>query len=382
MSRTSIQSYKMTRTIVLSGLCITVLLGSTAVEALAAAGSFALTGSLNTARYGHTATLLPNGDVLVAGGLGVNGSYAPLASAEIYNQATGKWTVTSSMSVGRMAFTATLLPNGEVLVAGGSTYAASCFATAELYNPSTGQWKPTGSMAQPRCLHVATLLTSGDVLVAGGVESDFGLQRTVATAELYNPSTGVWQTTGSLNVARVTAAALLQSGQVLVAGGYDTSNSTTTYLASAELYDPSTGHWSSTASMKAPDSSPTTPVLLTNGDVLVSNEGQFYNPAMAGWTGTGALPNAAGPPSVATLLDTGNVLASGTRCTYSGCGHAPTNGCFLYTSSSNTWFQASGMNQARISHTSTLLPSGKVLVAGGYTSNHFTPLNSAELYTP
>src|ERR1022692_3590400 len=205
MSRTSIQSYKMTRTIVLSGLCITVLLGSTAVEALAASGSFALTGSLNTARYGHTATPLPNGDVLVAGG---------------------------------------------------STYAASCFATTELYNPSTGQWKPTGSMAQPRCLHVATLLTSGDVLVAGGVESDFGLQRTVATAELYNPSTGVWQTTGSLNVARVTAAALLQSGQVLVAGGYDTSNSTTTYLASAELYDPSTGHWSSTASMKAPDSSP------------------------------------------------------------------------------------------------------------------------------
>jgi hypothetical protein len=155
-------------------------------------------------------------------------------------------------------------------------------------------------MAQPRCLHVATLLPSGDVLVAGGVESDFGLQRTVATAELYNPSTGVWQTTGSLNVARVTAAALLQSGQVLVAGGYNTSNSTTTYLAGAELYDPSTGHWSSTASMKAPDSSPTTPVLLTNGDVLVSNEGQFYNPAMAGWTSTGALPNAAGPPSVAT----------------------------------------------------------------------------------
>src|ERR1035441_8900830 len=124
MSRTSIQSYKMTRTIVLSGLCITVLLGSTAVEALAASGSFALTGSLNTARYGHTATLLPNGDVLVAGGLGVNGSYAPLASAEIYNQATGKWTVTSSMSVGRMAFTATLLPNGEVLVAGGPRPAA------------------------------------------------------------------------------------------------------------------------------------------------------------------------------------------------------------------------------------------------------------------
>ena|ERR1022692_862716 len=383
MTRTKMQSFKMIRTLILSGVFITGLLGSTAVNALAAAaGSFALTGSLKTARYGHTATLLSSGEVLVTGGLGANGIYAPLASAEIYNPATGKWTVTGSMSVGRTSFTATLLPNGEVLVAGGSTYAATCFAIAEFYNPSTRRWTVTGSMTQPRCLHMATLLPSGEVLVAGGVDSLFNSPNTATTAELYNPSTGVWQTTGSLNVSRATAAALLENGQVLVAGGYNTFNNIFTYLASAELYKPSTGQWSLTASMQAPEPSPTTPVLLTNSDVLIADEGQFYNPGIAAWTSTGPLPNTAGPPIVATLLNTGNVLASGTRCIYSGCGHAPSNYCFLDTFSSNSWSAAGSTIHARLGHTSTLLPSGKVLVAGGYSTNNFIPINSAELYTP
>jgi large repetitive protein len=385
MIRTRMQSSKVIRTLLLSGLFITGLLGSTAVNAFAASGgSFALTGSLNTARYGHTATLLSSGRVLVTGGLGPNGIYAPLASAEIYNPAKGKWAVTGSMSMGRTAFTATLLPNGEVLVAGGTGFTANCFSTAELYNPSTGSWTATGSMTQPRCLHMATLLPSGEVLVAGGVDSLFNSPNTAATAELYNPSTGVWQTTGSLNVARATAAALLENGQVLVAGGYNTFNNFFTYLASAELYNPSTAQWSLTASMQSPNSSPTTPVLFTNGDVLIANEAQFYNPGIASWTSTGPFPlsNIAGAPAVASLLNTGNVLGSGTRCAYSGCGHAPSPVCFLYTFSSNSWSAAGLMNKARLGHTSTLLPSGKVLIVGGYSTNQFIPTNSAELYTP
>src|SRR5271169_3034034 len=124
------QSFKMTRTLVLSSLLITGLLGIGASQAFAASGTFAFTGSLNTGRYGHTATLLANGEVLVTGGLGVNFTY--LASAELYDPTKGKWTVTGSMSVSRLAFTATLLPNGEVLVAGGSDSNLSCFASAEL----------------------------------------------------------------------------------------------------------------------------------------------------------------------------------------------------------------------------------------------------------
>jgi hypothetical protein len=315
-------------------------------------------------------------------GLGPSGIYAPLASAEIYNPATGKWTVTGSMSVGRTPFTATLLQNGEVLVAGGTGYTATCFASAEIYDPSTGSWTATGSMTQPRCLHTATLLPSGDVVVAGGVSSDFNTPDTADTAELYNPSTGLWQATGSLNVSRASGAALLENGQVLVAGGYNTLNNIFTNLASAEIYDPSTAQWSLTASMQAPNPSPTTPVLLTNGDVLIADEAEFYNPGIASWSGTGPLPKTAGPPIIASLLNTGNALASGTRCIYSGCGHAPTTGCFLYAFSSNSWSAAGSMHQARLGHTSTLLPSGKVLVAGGYSTNHFIPINGAELYTP
>jgi len=114
MIPTRMQSSKVIQTLALSCLFITGLLGSIAVNAFAAAsGSFALTGSLNTARYGHTATLLSSGEVLVTGGLGANGIYAPLASAEIYSPSTGKWTFTGSMSVGRTAFTATLLQNSD-----------------------------------------------------------------------------------------------------------------------------------------------------------------------------------------------------------------------------------------------------------------------------
>jgi Galactose oxidase, central domain/Kelch motif len=397
MIRTNTHRFAAVRTFGLAALFAIGLVASTPSPLRAASGSsgsgaceppspcsygFVLTGSLNTARYGHTATLLSSGRVLVTGGLGPNGIYAPLASAEIYNPAKGKWAVTGSMSMGRTAFTATLLPNGEVLVAGGTGFTANCFSTAELYNPSTGSWTATGSMTQPRCLHMATLLPSGEVLVAGGVDSLFNSPNTAATAELYNPSTGVWQTTGSLNVARATAAALLENGQVLVAGGYNTFNNFFTYLASAELYNPSTAQWSFTASMQAPNSSPTTPVLLTNSDVLIADGHQFYNPAMAAWTSTGALPKTAGPPAVASLLNTGNVLASGTRCNYNGCGNAPSPVCFLYTFSSNSWSAAGLMNKARLGHTSTLLPSGKVLIVGGYSTNQFIPTNSAELYTP
>ena len=379
MTRTTTQSFKITRTLVLSSLLITGLLGIGAGKPFPASGTFAFTGSLNTARYDHTATLLANGEVLVTGGLGPN--FTILASAEIYNPTSGKWTVTDSMSVSRFVFTATLLPNGEVLAAGGSTDGYSCVASAELYNPSTGHWKPTGSMTQPRCHHTATLLPNGEVLVAGGVGSLYNSPDTTGTAELYNPSTGTWQTTGSLNTSRASQAALLENGQVLVAGGYNTSNGTTTGLASAELYDPSTGSWSPTASMRLKIDSPTTPVLLQSNDVLIGDDTQFYDPSTGSWINTGPLPKIAGPPDQASLLQNGNVLASGTLCSYSGCGLKPTVYCYLYTTSTNTWSRTGNMNWPRFDHSSTLLPNGQVLVAGGYYNGRI-PTSTAELYTP
>ena len=237
--------------LVLAGLLVTGL--ATGSAGSAQPGTFTPTGSMNTARYNHTATLLQNGEVLVTGGLGVNREYSVLASAELYDPKKGKWSVTGSMSVVRTAFTATLLQNGEVLVAGGTDYAINCYATAELYNPSTGQWTLTGSMTQQRCLHSATLLPSGEVLVSGGAISIYNNSNpTVASSEIYNPKTGKWTATGSLNDNRASAATLLlESGEVLTAGGYSNAGNgaANTYLTSAELYNPSTGTWSITTSM-------------------------------------------------------------------------------------------------------------------------------------
>ena len=197
------------------------LLGAlTAVPALADSGTWTLTGSMNTARVFHMMTLLQNGQVLVAGGRGSNGR--PLASAELFDPATGTWTLTGSMDTARESATATLLPNGRVLVAGGLDLDLIgnpiVLASAELFDPATGTWTLTGSLNVARFDHTATLLPSGQVLVAGGATFSPG-RDALASAELFNPATGTWTPTGSMNFARAShTATLLPSGQVLVAG--------------------------------------------------------------------------------------------------------------------------------------------------------------------
>jgi hypothetical protein len=377
----------------LSGVLAAALFGGLAVQAATASGTFALTGSLNVARYNHTATLLPSGEVLVTGGIGVNGDYTSLASAELYSPKTGKWTLTGSMTAGRTSLTATLLQNGEVLVAGGSDYQIRCYATAELYNPSTGTWTLTGSMSQPRCLHSATLLPDGRVLVSGGVNSIYDTATaTVSGSEIYNPATGTWKATGSLNVSRAEAATLLlDDGEVLTAGGYNnTGNSNpNTYLTSAELYDPSTQVWTTTASMSAGASLPSPSALLTNGDALIAIDAQFYIPGSATWSATGPLPTIANGPTKAVALANGNVLGTGCQCKSTSkvypCRAASTAYADLYSFSTNTWSQTGRMNYSRFSQTMTLLSNGQVLVAGGYErppTGYSTVLSSAELYTP
>src|SRR6266849_7096767 len=239
MFRATVHTFSI-RALVLGGLMAIAMLASTAVPSLGSANTWTPTGSMTTARTHHAATLLANGEVLVAGG----GNATILPSAELYNQATGKWTATGSMTTARTDHTATLLANGEVLVAGGlsnggSQIGTSCTRTAELYNPSTGQWMATGSMTITRGNHTATLLPNGKVLVAGGL-CNGGFTYPDSSAELYDPSTGTWKATGTMNVARVnTPATLLANGQVLIAGGG----------TSAELYNPSTGTWKASGSM-------------------------------------------------------------------------------------------------------------------------------------
>ncbi len=150
------------------------------------------TGSMATERYTHTATLLPNGRVLVAGGTRRN-----LATVELYDPATGVWTATGSMATPRTRQTATLLPNGQVLVAGGFRIGGE-HASVELYDPATGMWTATGSIPTDATIrHTAALLPNGQVLVAGG-ECPWCLAR----AEVYDPATGLWTATGSMATTR------------------------------------------------------------------------------------------------------------------------------------------------------------------------------------
>ena len=323
-----------------TGLIVLVLGALTmlpAVPTLAAgSGSWTSTGSLHTARYYHTATLLPNGQVLVTGGYWVDESTytpVPLTSAELYNPATGTWTLTGSMHTVRVQHTATLLQNGQVLVAAGynENISPPFLASAELYNPSTGSWTSTGSLHTARIYHTMTLLPNGQVLVTGGYNVTFSTINILASAELYNPAKGTWTLTSRMHTARTGhAATLLTTGQVLVAAGENN-----TQLTSAERYNPSTGTWTLTGSLHAARVQHTA-TLLQNGQVLV-----------------------AGGQNGSTFLV----------------------GAERYNPSTGSWTTTGSLHTARLNHTATLLQNGQVLVVGGQDSN-YNFLASAELYTP
>jgi N-acetylneuraminic acid mutarotase len=189
---------------------------------------------LHAARGGFSTTVLSNGQVLVAGG--INAANNPINSVEKYDPPSGKWILTGQLKVARDEHTATLLPNGQVLVAGGEAPNGTSTATAELYNPATKSWTLTGSMNGDRLEHTAVLLSNGAVLVSGGNKQRANSTTVLSSAELFNPATGAWTTTGSMNTARVGhSSTLLASGQVLSAGGASNAGNE---LTSAELYRP------------------------------------------------------------------------------------------------------------------------------------------------
>jgi N-acetylneuraminic acid mutarotase len=191
-----------------------------------ATGSFTPTGSMATRRLDHTAMLLQNGEVLVAGG--ENSTAFELSGAELYNLATGRWTATGSMASARIGHQAMLLPNGDVFVVGAEGIAGR-------YHPANGSWSAAGTTGN-RSRFSATVLPNSEVLVAGGIV--YPHTHSVATATLYNPVTNTWQGTGAMNIALADqTATLLQGGQVLVAGGNKIGPGAMG-LVSAELYQP------------------------------------------------------------------------------------------------------------------------------------------------
>ena len=329
-------------------------------------GTWTITGSLETGRFLHTATLLPSGLVLVVGGIDPHNT---LRSAELYDPASGSWTPTGNLNTGRFRHTATLLANGQVLVAGGD-FGNGSLSSAELYDPATGTWTFTGSLNTARQEHTATLLPGEKVLVAGGRDSTTFIS---ATAELYDPLSGTWTATSDLNAAReLHTATLLPNGKVLVAGGID---NTFNGIASAELYDPANATWTVTGNLNRARAAHTA-TLLPNGMTLVTGEGnglptaELYDSASGTWTVTGSL-NTGRVEHTATLLPNGMVLVAGGWDTGSTSAE-------LYDTTSGTWTFTGSLNNAHAAHTATLLPNGMVLAAGG--EDQPTILTSAELY--
>jgi hypothetical protein len=354
-----------------------------------ATGVFTATGNMTTPRDLATATVLPNGKVLVVGGY--DATSATLTSAELYDPATGIFTATGSMSVPRQEHTATLLPNGKVLIAGGVKWAfpTTFYASAEIYDPATGQFTLTGAMSSAHVDHTATLLSNGKVLVASGEGStnpDASNQQITLGAELYDPSAGTFTPTGSMTIGRFNqAATTLSDGRLLITGGYSVVN-TRTATATAEIYDPTTGAFTPTGSMTVARAEHAS-TSLPNGGVLVA--GGFSSLGFFGGTQL----------STAEIYDP-------TSGNFKGLGHmafphsrivAPLlpNGAVLLASGTTAElffptdppflvqeFTATGsLNTARELHTATQLSNGLVLIAGGSGSSG-SALASAELYNP
>jgi Galactose oxidase, central domain/Kelch motif len=300
-------------------------------------GQFTATGSMSEGRVGQTATLLEDGSVLVTGGDGAETDH-PVASTEIYDSKNGVFNLTGSMTTARVGHAATLLPNGQVLIAGGQDVTFTNLSTAEVFDPRTSSFVSTGSMSVARTGHTATLLDDGDVLIAGG-ENGTAL---LSSAELYHPATGSFTPTGGMAIPRLFATAiLLKDRRVLIAGGGSVvGNCLGCSVASAEIHDPHSGTFTSTTSMEFPRRGQVA-VLLKNGDVLVA----------AGIDD--------GLPDPQRFL----------------------NSAEIYDPHTSTFSATANMTMPRFDHTASLLKDGSVLIAGGFTGT-FTITDTAELFDP
>ncbi len=369
------------------------------VPALALAqspGTFSATGTMIAPRSYHTATLLPDGKVLIAGGLGpINAPYSypsPVSSAELYDPSTGTFSATGPMTTPRTYHTATLLPSGKVLIAGGLTYdgvdssgnlSTHWLTSAELYEPSTGTFTPTGNMAYFQS--IATLLNNGKVLMTGSS------QYPTVPAELYDPAAGTFAFAGPFSSTALQSVGLatpLADGRVLVSGDWKFASS-----GHSELFDPVAGTFVTTGSVTEYDAAFTATLLINGKVLLVGNQendligpayAEAYDPKTGAFTNAGAARNPHFGSS-ATMLSDGTILLAGSQldCALSDARAE------LYDSATGTFAVTGGMITSRFSHTATLLPDGTVLVAGGETKQSSgcptpgaTPVSSAEIYHP
>jgi len=329
---------------------------------------------------GHSATLLADGRLLVAGGVKSSGG---TAAADVFDPATSTWSTAAPMGVMRASHAATLLSDGRVLVTGGSTVSTSASqgyvnnASAEIYDPVANTWTATPPMSVARSHHTATLLADGKVLVVGGENATYLVE---ASAEIYDPVANTWTAPRAQPLAARSqhTATLLASGKVLVAGGFDIVAGLLTPLASAELYDPVLvttttvdGNGIATVTVTGQDFTATTPLAfareghsatrLADGRVVIAGgattETEIYDPAAATWTTQS--------PTAATHTSHGAVLLADGRILVVGGTQFAQPGAELFDPANGQWTAATHMLVARSNPTATLMPDGSVLACGG-----------------
>lgn len=344
-----------------------------------ASGSGRLSPSLKmtAGRAAHTATLLPGGKVLITGGFRQKGaSEIPIASAELYDPKTNTFRPTEEMNEARSGHTATLLPNGLVLIAGGWGVEGRT-STTELYDPQTGQFRTAASMLGPRASMTATLLKSGLVLFAGG---DSARNKPQLIAELYNPITNEFTPSGALNHGRSAhTATFLKDGTVLLVGGRSGQNGK--ILSSAERYDPAAGAFTLTGAANVARNKHAA-VLLQDGNVLIlggSNQngwnGQYtsaeiYDTSLGTFTQTTNMNSERFKlADAAVLLDSGDVLIGG--------GNRQIE---LFDAQSQRFIAGGKIDDDYYFAAATLLQDGRVLITGGYDSS-IRPSEKAWIYS-
>jgi len=340
----------------------------------AQAGSVAPAAPMLDPRSGHSATLLPDGRVLIVGGMRRNNDF--YKSAELYDPMTGKFTPAGEMSIGRVGHAAVLLHSGEVLIVGGWVGHGGA-ASAELYNPSTGKFRTIASMTTRRARPSATLLPDGDVLLAGGTELD--TPGGMASAEVFHATTLQFEPVGSMHEGRIAhTATLLLDGRVLIAGGRGAS-----VTAATELYDPHTKQFVPTGSLRTARYKHTAG-LLPDGRVLIAggsdnrdwhgamSSAEIYDPRTGKFTETSSLNDSRFKlPGESVQLSSGRVLVAGGSKLVEI--YDPVTAKFLLV--------AGQLSDAWHFMTVTRLKDGEVLLTGGYPDNDHTT-NQTWLYRP
>lgn len=328
---------------------------------------------------GHSVTVLADGKVLVVGGTDASRVPIALSHAELYDPAQDTWTWVGDLPQPRANHTATLLPNGQVLVAGGDAGGALLQDPPELYTEGGGWQAVTNSQFAARTSHTATLLRDGRVLFAGGS----------APAQIYAPDTNTWQNAAPMVPDRSShSATLLRDGSVLVAGGYDGSNSV---LNSAARYFPDRDQWQATAGTMATPRAAHGAALLADGTALVlggtdgATNGQHalasserYDPCTDAWTSQSNLQSSRQAAATLALFD-GRVLTVSGYDSYGTDLNAPE----LFTPGDpvGTQWNYSAGAKARFNHTASLLPDGRVLMAGG-SADSATATAACQIFTP